>query len=166
MSNQPSHAKNRNNDQGAFVQLNPGIEDRDLRIEVFAVCDSAVEQDGRLSLAGTYEVVNSPAFPIVIPQITVALRLRFWPGERTRHLVRLSLTSPDGLRVGGGLEGEVTLSAGDPERSGAYNLIVHARDIPIEEPGEYTMDFHLNDRLEGRLPICFRRSMPPHAGMA
>lgn len=160
MPNQPSQAKNRKNDQGAFVQLHPGIEDRDLRIEIFAVCDSAVEQDGRLSLLGTYEVVNSPAFPFVIPQMTVALRLRFWPGEPNRHLVRLALTSPDGLRVRGGLEGEVTLSPGDTERSGAYNLIVHARDIPIEESGEYTMDFYLNDRLEGRLPICVRRSGP------
>jgi len=157
MHDQPSQANNGNSSSRAFSPVDTGIEDRDLHIEIFAVCDGASEQGGRLSLIGTYDTIGSGSFPFVVPQMTVVLRLRFWPGEARRHNVRLEVTSPDGQRAGSPLEGEMNLHPTDDDLTGAYNIIAHLRDTPIEEPGEHVIDFRLDDQLQGRLPICVRR---------
>jgi hypothetical protein len=131
-----------------------GIEDRDTRIEVFVICEGAAEQNGRLSLVGTYEMIGVPVFPSVLPLITFAVRLRFWPAEGRRHSVRVEMTNPDGVcvvRIG---ESPITLNPLNPDRSIAYNIIGHFKDVQFDEPGEYTVDFYLNGRMEGRLPFC------------
>ena len=140
--------------ESSSVMRHTGIEDRDMRIEVFVICEGATEQNGRLSLVGTYEMVGVPGFPSVLPVVTLALRLRFWPAEGRQHFVRVEMTSPDGVcvvRIG---ESPITLNPLNPERSIAYNLIGHFKDVRFTEPGEYSVDFYLNGRIESRLPFC------------
>jgi len=138
-----------------------GIEDKDLRVEIFTLCEGAIEQEGRLSMIGTYETVNADGFPFVIPQVTVVLRLRFWPAEHRNHLMSLTLTGPDGLPVGSPVEVPLTLLQPPQERSNSYNVITRFHNLQIVEPGEYAFDFRLNGRCEGRLPMCV--STPPSA---
>ncbi len=92
--------------------------------------------------------------PFVIPQLTVVLRLRFWPDEPRQHVIRLELIGPDGRAVSQPMDGQLTLQPVDEERSGGYNLIINLQNVRMEEAGEYTVDFHLNKQMEGRLPVC------------
>lgn len=160
MRNQSNHNKNETHYGVAWNPVDLGIEDRNLRVEMFTVCDGAAEQDGRLSIVGTYETVFAASFPIVIPQMMVVLRLRFWPHEGCNHVVRLFLTNPDGRRTQV-METSMTLHPQDEERSSAYNLLANVQNTWIGEPGEYAFDFILNGQLEGRLPLCFRRRVSP-----
>ncbi len=157
MPDPSNQANDDHHDRSSFYPPVGEVEERDLRVEVFTVCDWAAEENGRLTLVGTYELMSAPAFPVVVAQITIALRLRFWPDESGEHLVRLSMTNPDGRSVGTPMETKATLHPVDEERSGAYNLIFQAHQMLFEEPGEYSIDLHLNDRLEGRLPLCLKR---------
>jgi hypothetical protein len=131
-----------------------GISDHDMRVEVFVICEGATEQNGRLSLVGTYEMIGMPAFPAVMPAITIAVRVRFWPAEGREHLVRLEMTNPDGLCVVRTGETSITLNPPNPDRSIAYNLIGQFKDVPFAQEGEYSVDFYLNGGIEGRLPFC------------
>ena len=134
-----------------------GIDDRDLRVEMFTLCEGATEQEGRLSLVGTYESISAACFPCVVPQITVVLRVRFWPHEGCLHAFRLVLTSPDGNPLGVMLETMAALQSSHDHRSTACNLIARLQNMEIEAPGEHTFDFYVDDRLEGRLPVSFCR---------
>jgi hypothetical protein len=143
-----------NSPESSSLLRHIGIEDRELRIEVFVACESAAEQNGRLSVLGTYEMVGTPHFPCVLPVITFALRLRFWPAEGCWHRVRMEMTNPDGAcmaRIG---ESAITLQPTNPDRSIAYNLIGQFRDVRFDAPGDYAIDFYLNGRLQSRLPFC------------
>lgn len=154
MSDQPRQTNRRKDFQFASALLDMGIEDRDLRIEIFTTCEGATEHNGRLSLVGTYEMLGAPNFPFVLPQVTVVLRLRFWPAESARHSVCLIMTNPDGKAVGRPMEAEATLRPVRGDRAEAYTLIAQLHNLPIEEPGEYSFDFYLDGRIEGRLPVC------------
>lgn len=134
-----------------------GIEDCDLRIEMFTLCDGASEQGGRLSLIGTYEAIHAVNFPCVVPQITAVLRVRFWPHEGALHAFRLVLTNPDGKPLGMLLDAMATLQPFTHGRSLTCNIIAHLQHVGIEGPGEHTLDFYVNDRLEGRLPLSILR---------
>jgi len=140
--------------ESAYLIQHTGISDRDMRIEVFVICEGATEQNGRLSLVGTYEMIGVPAFPSVMPAITIAVRVRFWPAECRRHLVRPEITNPDGgcvVRTG---ESPITLNPPNPDRSIAYNVIGQFKEVQFDQPGEYSVDFYLNGCIESRLPFC------------
>ena len=141
-----------------FTNLVQGMEDSDLRIEIFTLCEGAVEQNGRLSMLGTYDVLHSQCFPLVLPQMTVVIRLRFWPGEARHHRVRLTMVDPDGRVMGAEAEAMINVNGTEEGLAAPYNLIVHMQAIEFEEPGEHAIAFHLDDALEGRLPFCVHRS--------
>jgi len=130
-----------------------GIDDCDLRMEMFTLCDGASEQGGRLSLIGTYEAIHAAGFPCVLPQVTVVLRIRFWPQEGNLHLFRLVLTNPDGKPLGVLVDATATLPPFIEDRSTVFNIIAHLQHVGIEEPGEHTLDFYLDDKMAGRLPV-------------
>jgi hypothetical protein len=154
MNDQPRETARRKDMLPAFALGDIGIEDRDLRLEIFALCDGATEHAGRLSLLDTYDVIHSTHFPCVLPRMTAALRVRFWPQECRVHTFRLVLTKPDGEPAGLPMEVMATLQPACEERSGAYNLIAHFQNVQIDGAGEHTLDFYLDGKIEGRLPIC------------
>jgi len=143
-----------NSPENSYLIQRTGISDRDLRTEVFVICEGAVEQNGRLSLVGAYEMIGVPSFPSVMPAITIAVRVRFWPAEDRRHLMRLEITDPDGVCVVRTDESLVTLNPLTPDRSIAYNVIGQFKDIQFNQQGEYSVDFYLNGCIESRLPFC------------
>ncbi len=130
-----------------------GIADRDLRVEMFTLCDGATEQEGRISLVGTYESIYAAGFPCVLPQVTVVLRVRFWPQDGGLHAFRLVLTSPDGKSLGVLLDAMASIQSFNDDRSTACNLIARLQNVQIEAPGEHTFDFYIDDKMEGRLPV-------------
>ena len=138
----------------AFLALHEiGIADRDLRVEMFTLCDGATEQDGRISLVGTYESICAASFPCVLPHVTVVLRVRFWPQDGCLHAFRLVLTNPDGKSLGVLVDVMASMQPFTDGRSTACNLIARLQDVQIEAPGEHTLDFYVDDKLEGRLPV-------------
>lgn len=154
MNDQPYGTTRRQDGRPAFAVADIGIDDRDLRVEIFALCDGATEHDGRLSLLGTYDVIQASHFPFVLPLVTVVLRLRFWPQESRMHHFRFVLTAPDGATVADSLDITAQLRSGCEERSAACNLITQFPNAQIEGPGEYSFDFYLDGRMEARLPFC------------
>jgi hypothetical protein len=154
MNRQTSGTNQRQDREPEFSLAGIGIADRDLRIEMFALCDGAIEQQGRLSLLGTYEAIHVSRFPTLLPQATVVLRVRFWPAENREQSFRFMLTGADGQSIGELIEAKAALRPFCGERSAAYNLIFQLQDLRFEQPGEHSLDFYLNGKLEGRLPIC------------
>lgn len=154
MNPQRSGTNQRQDLQPGFSLSEIGIADRDLRIEMFALCDCAIEQQGRLSLLGTYEAIHVPSFPTLLPQATVVLRVRFWPAENREQSFRFMLSGADGQPIGELIEANAALRPFCGDRSAAYNLIFQLQDLQFEQPGEHSLDFYLNGKLEGRLPLC------------
>ena len=137
----------------AFAPMDAGISDRDLRIEIFALCESASDQNGRLSILGTFETIQSLQFPVILHQAVVVLRVRFWPTESRQHKVRMMFNDPDGRQVLSPVESDLTLQPPNEDQSAAYNLLLHVRDLRLQAAGEHAIDFFLNDNLQGRLPL-------------
>jgi len=154
MEQQSGHNSARKETPASSSLIDSGIEDCDLRIEVFSICEAAVDQNGRLSVLGAFENLNVANFPCVLPQSTVAIRLRFWPAEIQQHSVKLVITNPDGRPITQILEAQGINPAASRERSQACNIILQLQNLPIHEAGEYSVDFYLNGQLEGRLPFC------------
>ena len=70
-----------------------------MEIQVAALCDSAVDYEGKLCLLGAFDTIISPVLPAVHPQCSVALRLVFRKEEEGPHLVRVFFVDEDGHSI-------------------------------------------------------------------
>jgi len=117
--------------------MDAGITDRNLRIEVFAICEGISEQNGRLSILGTFDSITATALPVVLLQASVVIRIRFWPMESKEHSFRLIMSDPDGRQVTAPVEASATLTPAVEDHSAAYNVILKF--------GHVTGDFYDNE---------------------
>ena len=52
-----------------------------MNIEVFSLCDAATIEGGKLNMLGAFDTIMAEKVPVVHPQCTIALRLRFNASE-------------------------------------------------------------------------------------
>jgi hypothetical protein len=133
--------------------LSPDSENASLRIELFVMCETAQEFEGRLNLLGTFESIKVQDVPLVLPLLTVAIRLRFWSDEEGMHRCSLRLIDADGQPMFEPLDTTFMVRPVDANPSGITNIIAKLQNVPFERSGEYGMDLYLDDNLEASLPF-------------
>jgi hypothetical protein len=133
--------------------LSPDRENTSLRIELFVLCETAQEFAGRLNLLGTFESIRVPVLPVVIPLLTVAIRLRYWSEEGGAHCCFIRLIDADGHAILDKLCGEFIVDADAPHLSGVTNILVKLQNLCLVSAGEYGMELYLDGNLEASLPL-------------
>ena len=140
-----------------------GIADRNLRFECFVICESAVDQDSRLTVVGAYDALVVERLPCVIHVMTLAIRMRFWPAETGEHAFRLVMMDPDGRTVGREASGTFVVHGRWPDQSFACNLILYIHHTTIDSSGPFHFDFYLDGVLAARSPLHVMLPEPPIA---
>lgn len=133
--------------------LSPDSEKTSLRIEVFALCETAQEFAGRFNLLGTFETIQVPATLIVLPGLSSAIRMRFWPEEAGWHRCVLRIIDSDGRLVTQDVQTEFAISDGEQNSSETVNLIIRFQNIRFQNAGEFGVELYLDGNLEASLPL-------------
>lgn len=135
------------------MPLSPDSERTSLRIEVFVLCEAAQEFDGRLNLFGTFDTIRTAAAPVIVPVLTAAIRLRFWPEEAGGHCCTLRVIDNDGQPVATDVESEFAVFETIQSSSETVNLIVRFQSINLQREGEFEIQLYLDGHLEASLPF-------------
>lgn len=123
-------------------------------VEAFLVCDAANDQFGKLSLLGAFDAIISTSAPIVHPQFSVALRIRFKKSESANHPFRINIINEDGKSIfQKPFDGNVNVQINEAEESAVINLIVNLRDVRFEKFGRYSVDLTMDGKQRGSLPL-------------
>jgi hypothetical protein len=125
-------------------------------IEVFALCDAATDNLGKLNLLGTFDQIIAAKTPVIHPAFTIALRLRFNKMEEGVHRVRLQLVNPDGVPVLNPMAGDVIPRMAEDVDSVAVNLILNFQDIKFEAFDDYQINLSVNEVATASLPLRVR----------
>src|SRR5579871_5288360 len=70
-----------------------------MTVQIAALCDSAVDYNGKLCMMGTFDTIIAPAFPFSHPQCSIALRLLFRDDDEGTFPMRISIVDEDGQPV-------------------------------------------------------------------
>lgn len=124
-----------------------------MHIEIFALCDSAADYGGKLSLLGAFDGIFARKAPVVHAHCAVALRLRVAKVEEGRHQIRYNLIDPDGKLVVPPIEAQVEVRVPESRDSMAINLIVNLQQLKFERFDRYTLDLAIDGRQEASLPV-------------
>lgn len=133
-----------------------------MRIEVFALCDAATDNRGKLNILGTFDQIYATKTPVVHPACAIALRLRFDKIEEGNHKVRLQLVNTDGIAVLKAMEGDVDPCMGPDVESVAVNLILNFQHIKFDEFADYQINLSVDDVALASLPVRVREMPRSH----
>ena len=131
-----------------------------MKIEVFTLCEAAEDQDGRLSLFGTYERISVPHLPFQLAVGTIALRLRFTFMETGIHSLCLRCVGPDGDSVMEPVGCSFDITSFPDTDSAACNLILPLPILTLQEAGEHSFDFYRENDLLAQLPLLVAGPAP------
>ncbi len=124
-----------------------------MRIEIFALCDAATGDLGKLSMLGAFDTMGAPKTPVVHPQCAIALRVRFERVERGEHKVVVHFVDSDGKKVIPSAQGTITMNFSDEQSSGSANLILNIQGLKLERFGEYAIDLAIDGQQRASLPL-------------
>jgi hypothetical protein len=133
-----------------------------MKIEVFALCDAATDNRGKLNILGTFDQIYSANMPVVHPACAIALRIRFDKMEEGAHKVNLQLVDPDGRPVFQPMEGEVRPRMADDVDSVAVNLILNFQHVKFEAFADYQINLAIDDLSVATLPLRVREMPQQH----
>jgi len=124
-----------------------------MEVEIFALCDAAVDYSGKLNLLGTFDSIWVKQFPAAQPHCSVALRVRFEREEEGQHRVRISIVDEDGKSIGPSVDGSIGVKFPPNSVSACANLVLNINGLKFEKPGRYSVDLALDTRHEKSLPL-------------
>src|SRR5713226_5048422 len=71
-----------------------------MRVEIFTLCDAAtVDAGGKLNILGSFDRLNAAEAPVIHPQCSLAIKVRFQRVEEGQKRIRISFVDQDGVSV-------------------------------------------------------------------
>jgi hypothetical protein len=125
-----------------------------MRVEIFTLCDAAtVDAGGKLNILGSFDRLNAREPPVMHPQCSLAIKLRFERVEEGRKRIRIAFIDSDGAPVMPPLEAtaDVQFHGEEPTVAAAMALNIHQLRLPSF--GEYSIDLAVDDRQEASSPL-------------
>ena len=104
-----------------------------MNVELFALCDYAQEEGGKLSILGLFDTLCAQEFPATHPLFCVAARLRFPVYELGSHEIRFAIRDAEGRDLLPPFEGSISVD-GIGIDSAASNIALRLANVPL--PGE------------------------------
>ena len=132
-----------------------------MEIQVAALCDSAVDYEGKLCLLGAFDTILTPALPAVHPQCSVALRLVFRKEEEGSHLVRVFFVDEDGHSIVPPMETQFEVQLPEDFYFSTRNLILNLQQLPLVKAGLYSIDVSVDGRQVISIPLQIRLLLQP-----
>jgi hypothetical protein len=124
-----------------------------MHIEIFALCDAATDQLGKLNILGTFDRIFASQIPATHPQCAIAVRIRFARIEKGEHRIRFSVIDEDGKAVVPTFDATIPVNFPEQISSQAYNMVFNIQGLKMEKYGEYSMDLAVDGRQEASLPL-------------
>jgi hypothetical protein len=130
-------------------------------IQVAALCDSAVDYDGKLCLLGAFDTIVSGSLPAIHPQCSVALRILFRKEEEGPHSVNVLFVDEDGHSIVPPMETAFEVALPDDVFFATRNLILNLQQLPFARAGAYSIDVSVDKRQTASIPLQVRLVRPP-----
>ena len=119
---------------------------------MFTLCDFAQENNGKLTVVGTFDTIVARQFPCVHPQLSVVIRLRFDLWEFGHHAFRVETQDLDG-------EGSIQPVEGTLEVKGVGNatavshLVFAVTNLRIKANGVVNFVLYIDNREISSIPL-------------
>jgi len=127
-----------------------------MKIAIAAVADHAWVERGCLSICRTIDTIYGKKFPHVQPRLSIALRVLVDRSEAGKHKIRITLADYHRKKV---MSADAEVNVQLPPsgvRVSSFAFALNGQGVKFPAPGEYSVDFVIDNKLETSLPLYVR----------
>jgi hypothetical protein len=125
-----------------------------MRVEIFTLCDAAtIDAGGKLNILGSFDRLSAPQAPIVHPQCSLAIKLRFERVEEGQKRIRIAFIDSDGASVMPTLNATTQVQFGPKDSTASASLALVIQQLKLPAFAEYSIDLAVDDRHEASIPL-------------
>jgi hypothetical protein len=127
-----------------------------MRIELFTFCDFAQENNGKLTIVGTFDTIISRTFPCMHPQLSVVIRIRFDLWEFANHNFRIETRDLNGEMSMDAINGNVDVK-GVGNATAVSHLVFTISNLRFKGSGVINFVLYIDDREISSIPLHVRK---------
>lgn len=128
-----------------------------MKVDIFTLCDSAQEYNGKLVIVGTFNSIYAEQFPTLHPEFALVARLVFDENERGKHHVNFSIKKNDEDIYIMHPEEMIADTTPTEGKDTVINVVMKGVDIPIPSAGTYTISLRVDEKVwESNLHVLLR----------
>lgn len=128
-----------------------------MNVEVFALCDYAHDERGKLTVVGAFDALMLNELPAVHPLLCIALRLRFQVYELGSHEIMLTLKDENGQPAASPLRAGIEVN-GIGRDSACANLALRLFNLRWEREGRWHFLLEIDGHEKAQLPLYVYRN--------
>jgi hypothetical protein len=130
-----------------------------MHLQYVVLCDQVIiANDGKPSLVGIFNELQTATMPATVPRVWFASRLHFTDDETGKsYRIEVAITDPSGAELGRP-GGDVTLPQTRPGvESLAVDLPLQFELLELPAPGRYTFLLHVDGKPVGATQLTLRQ---------
>lgn len=118
-----------------------------------------LSQEGKLNILGVFDAVQVGQLPAIHPRAHLVVRLKGGAPDIGVHTVSLRWENPSGVDLWSS-DGELAVEGAPSSATEMDFPLIAAIDLPLDEPGGYTMRIALDGEPRGAVGLLVRAAPP------
>jgi hypothetical protein len=131
-----------------------------MHAEIFALCDAATDQGGKLNLLGAFDTLYVSSVPAKHAACAIALRLRIEKSEEGEHAFKITIIDEDGNHAIPAIQGKLNIRVPPGFDTAAANLVVSFQGLELKQLGDHQVDFLIGNQVTASTPLHVRAHPP------
>lgn len=124
-----------------------------------------LSQEGKLNILGVFDAVQVGTLPTVHRRASLVVHLKGDDRDAGAHRVTLRWINPNGEELWNSV-GDLEVQANTPNAGNLDLPLIAAVDLPLDQPGAYTMEIALDDVPSAAVPLLVRTGIAAFPAMA
>lgn len=117
-------------------------------VDIFTLCDSAKEYQGKLVIVGTFNTISATQFPVTHPELAIVARIVMNNQEKGKHTLKISIKKEnEDIYLINPLNAEIDNSDLQTE-AGNLNLIFNVNNLLLPSEGKYIATLEIGELVE------------------
>jgi len=128
-----------------------------MKNELFTLSDFAQDNNGKLTVIGTFDTIFSKELPAQHPLLCIAARIRFDHNETGKHVIKIELTDPQNKSILPPLESEIFIENMTDDTAVA-NIVLQLNMINFNTLGKYYIRLFVDNTELAINPLYLKRA--------
>jgi hypothetical protein len=126
-----------------------------MKIEILTFCDFAQENQGKLTIVGTFDTIIAPKFPCFHASLWLVLRMRFDIWEFGPHEFRIETHDLNGETQMNPISGKIDVN-GAGNATAVSHLVLGVGNLQFKAPGVVNFVIYIDNKELSTVPLYLR----------